>query len=304
MSGMDYKTFQENFKILTQNNATQDQFFDMLITPFVSALHYHTTLSLNQHQPGDMIISHSNDEQRITVYPDKQSTIIFKDTLAEQQIPYNDHTLIVEFDCKNTILKLIIPYFGKFVVNYTANFYDNEIEYKTIVSLIDYNVRKTLDTQHQKKFFYQLAVIYDLQQSNNISQMLINIINKLIETKDSALINLLVNDISQNSSLPADQIKKKILTELNAQTKEEHYLFTHTKLLNERNNVIIDKLLQTEEQPSTNNSKKTESEEDDPLNNFLNLSENESSSSVSSKNKPAINKKGEQKNVSTLFKQR
>lgn len=308
MSGMDYKTFQDNFKILTKNNATQDQIFDMLITPFVSALHYHTTLSLNKHTPGDMIISHSSDAQRITVYPDNNSTIIFKDANAQQEIEYSDHTLIVEFDIDKTQIKLIIPYFGKYVVDYIANFYDNEVEYKTILGLTDYNIRKSLDTQRQKKFFYQLAVIYDLNQQNKTSQMLINMINKLIKNKDNALINLLVKDISQASSLPSDQIRNKILSELTHQTKEEHYLFTHTSLLPDNNNNAINTLLKKNKTTNFNNKvdkEKAEEEiDDDPLSSFINLSnDNDTDGKDNSSNKDN-KKQGEENNVSSLFKQR
>lgn len=307
MSGMNYKTFQENFKLLTQNNATQDQIFDMLITPFVSALHYHTTLSLNQHHPGDMIISHSSDKQRVTVYPDTQSTIIFRDVSAEQEIAYNDHTLIVEFDCDNTKIQLVIPYFGKYVVNYSANFYDNETEYNTIISLIDYNVRKTLNVSQQKKFFYQLAVIYDLQQKDKVSQMLVDVINKLIKNEDSALINLLVNDITKNSSLPSDQIRQKILAELSNQTKDKHYLFTHTSLLEneEKDNQVVNKLLDNNT-PSDKLNDQGAEEDDDPLSSFMGLSDDKPSSASQSENTNTDNnkKQGEEENVSNLFKQR
>ena len=152
-----------------------------------------------------------------------------------------------------------------------------------------------------------MAVIYDLQQKDKVSQMLVDVINKLIKNEDSALINLLVNDITKNSSLPSDQIRQKILAELSNQTEDKHYLFTHTSLLEneEKDNQVVNKLLDNNT-PSDKLNDQGAEEDDDPLSSFMGLSDDKPSSVSQSESTNTDNnkKQGEEENVSNLFKQR
>ena len=137
--------------------------------------------------------------------------------------------------------------------------------------------------------------------------MLVDVINKLIKNEDSALINLLVNDITKNSSLPSDQIRQKILAELSNQTEDKHYLFTHTSLLEneEKDNQVVNKLLDNNT-PSDKLNDQGAEEDDDPLSSFMGLSDDKPSSVSQSESTNTDNnkKQGEEENVSNLFKQR
>lgn len=297
---MDYQTFQTNYKSLTENNATSDDLFDLFLIPFVTSLHYQTALSLGKHNPGEMLIKH-NDHQRIIAFPDQYSKIIFEINADINKIAYDAYTLIVNLNDQQDEINLIIPYFGKYVISETAKFYNDLSEYKTLLTMIDFQSRSKLNEDNKKKLFYQLATIYDLSHKQEVSQLLINEVNTLIKNKDPKFIQLLVKNISDKSDLKEKIISNKIENYLNQQTANKYYYFEFI----DKDQIKHTEVLNIKEQSKSSNTVNKEHQQDNSQNDnpLLNLSKLASTNNDNAQNDDS-NKGGEKHDYSGLFESR
>lgn len=267
---MTYGEFIEVYKQIKSNNSVELNFFDGILVPLISSLKYEMISPLAPYQTGKMVVHHKSNKVVLLIGYDYK--IIVQQDRKKQD--FNNKTLIINFNLKDELIELVLPYFEKFVVAKKFSFFDEEKKFNSLFRLIAYNDFKGKTEEAIERSFYQMQLSYDFEHENDESLLFINEVNKLINSDE--IISILTKNICSklNSS---EKLSEKVYQHISnvVHSSTNHYKLKSSYSLNE------------EEQAETDNHSDFA---EDPLNAF--------------KRQAEINKQLGDDDVATIFKQR
>ena len=267
---MTYGEFIEVYKQIKSNNSVELNFFDGILVPLISSLKYEMISPLASYQTGKMVVHHKSNKVVLLIGYDYK--IIVQQDRKKQD--FNNKTLIINFNLKDELIELVLPYFEKYVVAKKFSFFNEEKKFNALFRLIAYSDFQGKTEKAIERSFYQMQLSYDFEHEDDESLLFINEVNKLINSDE--IISILTKNICSKLNY-SEKLSEKVYQHISnvVHSSANHYKLKSSYSLSE------------EEQTETDNhSDFTE----DPLNAF--------------KRQAEINKQLGDDDVATIFKQR
>lgn len=267
---MTYGEFIEVYKQIKSNDSAELNFFDGVLVPLVSSLKYEMISPLAPYQTGKMIVHHKSNKVILLIGYDYK--IIVQQDCKNQD--FNNKTLIVNFNLKDELIELVLPYFEKYVVAKKFSFFDEEKKFNSLFRLIAYNNFQNQTEEAIKRSFYQMQLSYDFEHESDESLLFIDEVNKLINSDE--IVSILTKNICSKLNC-SESLSEKVYQHISnvVHSNTNHYKLKSSYSLSE------------EKQTKTDTSSDFA---EDPLNAF--------------KRQAEINKQLGDDDVATIFKQR